>query len=82
MGAVVERVKCKTCKQVIAWALTEKHKPIPIDPEPVPDGNLVLERRDGKLYARQSTPLLDGALPRFKSHFATCKDADQHRRSR
>lgn len=50
------------------FAPTPRGKQIPLDAEPVPDGNIALV--DGV-----ATPIPKGAeidVPRFKSHFATC----------
>jgi hypothetical protein len=79
---------CRSCGAEIKWARTEKNgKPIPVDPEPVEGGNLELHADDdGELVARalcgqeQTLPGMD--LPdRYVSHFATCPNADQHRKA-
>ena len=75
--------RCKSCCAPIRWARTAAGKPIPLDLEPVPGGNIQL--RDG--VARVLTPIeamiepLEGG-PRFLSHFATCPYADEHRKAR
>lgn len=70
---------CSTCGAPIWWAVTEAGKGIPIDAEPRPDGNMVL----GDKGMRPHLPLFDDdAMPRYVSHFATCPQADQHRRTR
>jgi hypothetical protein len=60
--------------------ITEKGKRMPIDPKPVPDGNLFLYRgEDGELHARvekDSSP----TSKRYVSHFATCPNAKKHRK--
>lgn len=72
---------CRTCHQRIVWARTAAGKAIPLDPDPVPGGNVVL-------VAGVATVLgpIAGAYsldpPRHQSHFATCPQADSHRRSR
>lgn len=65
-------------------AETEHGKPIPIDLEPRPDGNIVLSGFGGVedrvahvLGAGETT-----SAPRYVSHFATCPDAETHRRRR
>lgn len=69
---------CSSCGAPIRWALSEKSKRIPLDAAPVEDGNIILE--DG--IARYIT--LTDAVPflLYKSHFATCVNADQHRKRR
>jgi hypothetical protein len=47
---------------------------MPLDPEPHPTGNMALV--DG--VAHFVAP--DGKDARYRSHFATCPDADKHRR--
>lgn len=76
--------RCRSCRKPILWAETEKGRRIPIDPDPVSDGNVVLQRRDGfrppLAIVRFVIPTGDG--PRFKSHFATCPEASKFRKSR
>lgn len=71
---------CKTCKAQILWAtFASRGVPIPIDPVPVPHGNLILVGDRVELYS----PLFhNGERLRHQSHFASCKHADQHRRRR
>lgn len=68
----------------MSWATTPAGKLIPLDPEPVEDGNLAVHRDpDGvHLYARV---LKAGEDPesherRGRTHFSSCPHADQHRR--
>ena len=76
--------RCRTCTREILWALTERGKPIPIDPEPRPDGNIVLggfggvEDRVAHVLGAEETT----SEPRYVSHFATCPQAETHRRRR
>lgn len=64
------------------WAETEKGRRIPIDPEPVSDGNIVLHHRSNfqppLALVRFSVPTK--AETRYKSHFATCPNAAKHRK--
>ena len=57
---------------------------MPVDAEPVKDGNLVLYDAGGTMapMAFPATPF-DEAIcdPLYKSHFATCEQADKWRRS-
>lgn len=76
--------RCRSCGAPIVWATTPAGKLIPLDPQPVDDGNLAVHRdEDGiHLYARV---LKKGEEPaeherRGVSHFTTCPQADQHRR--
>lgn len=75
---------CKSCNALIIWAQTTKGKAMPVDAVPDPDcGNVVLTPRDGRsplatVYGKTSPPPA-GALLRT-AHFATCRQAAQHRR--
>jgi hypothetical protein len=89
---------CSSCNAPIVWALTERGKRMPVDAEPVEDGNVLLSHRgwpgaapvaivQGPLEIEQlriqheRTPQ-QGPLRLFTSHFATCPDADQHRKGK
>jgi hypothetical protein len=63
-------------------------KMMPLDVEPVPDGNVVIEPADGAIPPRARTlkkgeadTLPEGTL-RYKSHFATCPQAGNWRTRR
>lgn len=78
---------CWSCHKPIEWGRTAAGKPIPLDPEPVADGNLAIAREG-----------VDGDLPLVRvvkadeeiwtsewrgiSHFVTCPTANQHRKGR
>ena len=59
---------------------------MPIDPAPVPHGNLVLRDVGARTVAVVVVPLLqtleERAMPHYVSHFVTCPNAAQHRRTR
>lgn len=72
---------CRSCKAEIVWAVSEKTgKRLPLDPIPVPTGNLQI------VGEAKGTPLvrfdLDGDGPKYLTHFVTCPAADDHRRPR
>lgn len=74
--------RCKSCRAPIVWATTERGRAIPVDAEPHADGNLVLVPVDRGVYlARAYQPLFDGKAKRHRSHFATCPNAPEHRKS-
>lgn len=72
---------CRSCGATIRWERTVNDKPIPLDPEPVEDGNLAI-RDDGKVYSvgKPSEGALALPIPKYKTHFATCPNAAEHRR--
>lgn len=83
-----EKSQCSTCHASIYWAVNPATgKTNPIDAEPSPKGNVLLayRPRSGRLeatYITKDTPLtsLEGRR-RYQSHFATCAQAKQHRRT-
>ena len=73
---------CGSCHAEIRWGRTKAGKPIPVDAEPVEDGNLAVRLDEGELrtrVVRLGDPLEPGEW-RGTSHFATCPNADQHRK--
>lgn len=78
---------CRSCGRPIVWAVSNRGRNIPLDPEPTERGNLIRlsSMQNGKLQfdALPFDPKLhrDDA-PRYISHFVTCPHAAQHRRSR
>jgi len=85
---------CTRCKAEIIWAETENGKPMPLDPEPVEDGNVTLHKRRvgipvAVVLGRKQLDNLHAHAVRFgppvvlyRSHFASCPFADQFRRPR
>jgi hypothetical protein len=73
---------CDSCGRPILWALSEYGKPMPLDPEPRADGNIVLRRLGGTdqpvAHVLKRHELV--AEARHVSHFATCPESDLHRR--
>jgi hypothetical protein len=73
--------RCRSCGAPIRWTRTEKGRRMPIDPEPVPEGNIVLRELDEATpLALSVPPAAFPDEPRYLSHFATCPDAAKHRR--
>lgn len=87
--------RCRSCNAEIVWATTLiGGKAMPVDPTPSPDGNLLLAAVDpddasAGYAAIMLTNLTDearasaerAAVVLHESHFATCPNADQHRKS-
>jgi hypothetical protein len=78
---------CRTCRAPIVWVVTAASgTSMPVDPDPVPDGNLELidagpGQQPRAVVVDPGQLSLDGA-PRYVSHFVTCPQADQHRKAR
>lgn len=66
---------CRSCGAPILWARTVQGKAIPLDAQRSERGNI--ELRGGT--AHYVTPDINAEL-RYISHFATCPQADQHRK--
>lgn len=69
---------CSSCGAPILWRRTTTNRPIPLDAEPVPNGNIILQP-EGRITVLGPLDVLSSALPRYVSHFATCKDATDWR---
>ncbi len=76
---------CRSCNADILWARTERGSRMPLDAEPVDStGRNLFVLRD---KSSSEGPLAIAAWglahtePHYVSHFATCPNADQHRRT-
>lgn len=72
---------CRSCGAEILWAITEKGKPMPLDAAPVEaadarQGLFEIAHTGEGTFAIPSRPV----PARFVSHFATCPNADSHRK--
>lgn len=76
---------CRSCRAPVRWCITAANgKRMPIDPVPVPDGNVWVDHIEG------GTPIVmvalhHDAVPRnvpltYVSHFVTCPDRDTWRK--
>jgi hypothetical protein len=63
--------KCRSCGAYIVWLKTKAGKNMPVDADSLDDVDL--EAEAGEM------PLFDPSAGHI-SHFATCPNADQHRR--
>jgi hypothetical protein len=82
MTTLTPNSTCATCRARIVYAWTNLGMRLPVDPYPVPGGNLdvAADGQHGSLLARYVDA--DPDVVRYVSHFATCPDADRHRRPR
>jgi hypothetical protein len=71
---------CRSCEAEILWASTCTGKPMPVNAMPCDDGNLVLQGEPPNRVALQRLPMDVG--PFYASHFATCPNAEQHRKAK
>jgi hypothetical protein len=79
--------RCKSCAAPITWAITAaKGNRMPLDPDPVPDGNVwIVEHREHMSpvigVALQHSDIPDD-IETYVSHFVTCANAAEHRRKK
>jgi hypothetical protein len=75
---------CRSCGAPVLWAVTAEGKRMPVDAEPAPAGNLIVDQTARPWTVRVVPPddLLIGDPPRYLSHFATCPHANEHRKLR
>jgi hypothetical protein len=71
----------------VVWSATDKGSKMPVDAQPAEDGNLIIvgsETQNGRRVPKVRFVAKTAATtaPRFTSHFATCPNADQHRKGR
>ena len=78
--------KCRACDASILWSLTSATgKRMPLDEDPVPEGDFVIEERGRDLYAhhvREKGLNLNPRSDRFTSHFVTCPAASDFRKAK
>ncbi len=76
---------CKSCGADVIWAIAERSlKPMPVDPKPVGDGNILLIARADRPPVARVLKVADrfGKGGLRAAHFVNCPFADQHRRPR
>jgi hypothetical protein len=77
---------CRSCHAPIVWAVTEAGRPIPLNPDPEPAGNLELVTRPGQrppvVHVLTASAPRSPDVDRYQSHFATCPNANEWRRRR
>ena len=66
--------RCRSCRAPIIWMITNMGKNIPVDPDDVDEADLEW----GRTRRGTSAPIFDPQA--HTSHFATCPNADAHRK--
>lgn len=78
---------CRSCGARITWLKTAAGKSIPVDEDPAPDGNIVVDEGIARVLGREEMAQVKRTAnelyfePRYRSHFATCPQAREWRRS-
>lgn len=73
------RARCRTCRAPIIWASSYGGARIPMDADPNAGKFALHMDEHGTVHADMTEAPASGE-PRYTSHFATCPDAEQHRR--
>jgi hypothetical protein len=76
---MAEVQRCRSCGAPIIWCVTASEKRMPLDAEPVADGNIVLDGEKALYLGPAGQRALAADVKRYKSHFATCPNAKTHR---
>jgi hypothetical protein len=71
--------KCKSCGAEIFWVKSSRGKPMPLNKDPDPAGNIVVVVGIGYVFLPNAPEALP-PKPYYKSHFATCEFAAKHRK--
>jgi hypothetical protein len=78
------RTVCRSCGKPMIFAHSAKNpeKAMPLDPDPVPDGNVYLDDAGGAtvLAGKNLEAVRAEGRPLRKSHFATCPNGPAHRK--
>lgn len=78
-----QQQRCRSCNAPVVWARTQFNgTPMPIDWDPVDDGNILINENDGRLIALVLPPGDEriASETTYTTHFMTCPDGDQWRR--
>lgn len=71
---------CKSCGATIRWVkMAGSGKSMPLDDVPSTEGTVAVERGVAHVLSGLAIVAYDGPL--FVSHFASCPQANEHRRS-
>ena len=70
---------CRGCGAYVLWLISPKDKLTPIDPTPVPNGNLRVDMEYG-VWLMILEPDQVPESERYVTHFATCPNAKEFRR--
>lgn len=70
---------CQSCDAPLRWVKSTTGKWMPLDRDPTPDGAIVLEEN---LLGETIGRIVGPATGTHQTHFATCPNANHHRRPR
>lgn len=77
----MEQDKCRTCGATVFWGQTKNGKQMPVDWGSNPFGTIrVVVPADPREPVQLEVVGKDPTEPRYTSHFATCPQANLHRK--
>lgn len=73
--------QCRSCGAPVLWVLTKGGRKVPLDPQSVLNGNLVITREETKsgCLPRVAYVAPEPDVERFVAHFASCTNARGYR---
>lgn len=72
---------CGTCGAAVIWLWTPRGKKIPVDPEQVLGGNILIEGDQTQFLTKvEIEEMKESVEAAYQSHFVSCPDAAAHRR--
>lgn len=76
-----DQAKCRSCGQPVRWVQSTLGNWMPLDAQPVAGGNIVL-LPDGTAQTLRGDlfETVPPDQPRYQSHFASCANAEHHRK--
>lgn len=83
--AAPQSTLCRSCKARIFFAKTANGSQMPLDFDPVPDGNVMVNEEGVALVLKKADLFSEAVqlpeMPRYKSHFSTCPAAAHYRKA-
>jgi hypothetical protein len=79
----LEIARCRSCDAKIVWAKSKYGRLMPLDAVPVGEGvRFFIDEPflPGPPSASEPVPIQNEGVPGYRSHFATCPNANEHRK--
>lgn len=75
---------CGACKERIIWAKTTAGRSMPLNPDPSPDGNVMLIEGVATVLGKHTSEdvRLSGSEPLYVAHWSTCPNAADFRKAK
>lgn len=80
LDATYHRKTCDGCGATFGWAEYPSGAIVPLDLEPVHDGNVIVDG-EGRAHVGKKREIEEYTGPRYKTHFATCSHSATFRRT-